>query len=416
MKMTKTGLRTWRLPVGLALATGLVAAGCQNSSPPGCRIAQQSDLVKTELTQLPDLRLDRIGDDFALLGLDKEQIRWAKLRADGLLGTESVLKLPGRLASLGPWFALVGKNAPGDQLVAVYAVPKAGATDQVEIDAVTQDTGAAVSAPKRLFDLPAGADIKAFRMTMASSRSGMHAVIAWGFAKQTGGLQSQIVRADASMPNSAQALMVMAPWDCLAMAPGKSDLTVSLLEGGDSSPTWRATEFKVDGSIGLSLRLVLNSKQAGCPTVSPTAKGYGVAWQTEDGTFFTEYDLEANAASPKLVVGAVYFGGAQAQPRVACVASMAKDFTLTFDRPAGPQVWRINIFGSVHGDKLMLPSAEGKVGPVAAWPVTNAFYATYLDQVRTPPSGSADAGGDAGNSTGNLRRLIKVDCPLEFSN
>jgi hypothetical protein len=79
---------------------------------------------------------------------------------------------------------------------------------------------------------------------------------------------------------------------------------------------------------------------------------------------------------------------------------MGREFSLMFDRPSGPEVWRIDAFGNRQGGSLLLPSMTGSVGPVASVPGTDVVFATYLD--RANPN----------NPSGNSRYLVRVECPM----
>lgn len=403
---------------GLSLSLG----ACKNETAPGCRIAQVALLPATPLAQLANARLSRVMDGFFLAGVDGNKVRWAKIASDlSSLNGETALALPASmLAGHGPWFAPVGKSAAADQLVVAFLAQKTGVANQVEIQVVVQDVGTtSATAPQHLADLPTGADLTAFALAMAPSQVGRHAMIAWGFATDGSEVHIRTLAAHGQPAGPEVALSTKAPWDCLAFAPGRTDLILSLLES-DLMPSWRSVEVKPNGMVGGSLRLVLN-KQAHCPTVAPTAKGYALVWQNDDGTFLAEFNLEQPGTTiPFLVAGAVKFGGAKSQPPVACLAQVGKDFSITFARPSGPEVWRIdNVYGTRVGAPLVLPSRQGDVGPTSAWPASNASYTTYLDLV----SGSPVAGGDAagasptdGNLAENQRYLIKVDCLAKVAN
>ena len=91
--------------------------------PPGCRVSRIIDLPSTALTKLADVRMDRAGPGFVLIGVDdkKETIRFAPLSETGELGAETTAALPAR--TLGPFNAAASKSAPGDQLLVVYGTP-----------------------------------------------------------------------------------------------------------------------------------------------------------------------------------------------------------------------------------------------------------------------------------------------------
>src|SRR5688500_11365599 len=124
--------------LGLAAA---LAAGCEQTPPPGCRIAQSTSLPPSALTQTRDVWLQRAGAGLVLVGVEGDEVRWAQLALDGTLGTESKLTVPQRAARPGIVFGATAKSTPGDQLVVAFAAPKAGAANQLQVTAITQMPG-----------------------------------------------------------------------------------------------------------------------------------------------------------------------------------------------------------------------------------------------------------------------------------
>jgi hypothetical protein len=214
-----------------------------------------------------------------------------------------------------------------------------------------------------------------------------------------------------------------APWDCLAIVPGRSDFALSRLSRptGGARPSWHLVDLTDEGQDTYTLEVEMTTREMGCPSVAPTAKGYTMAWQNSDGTYFSDVDTrprttDAGAGSDgggdagpadagttnsifvtsDIVRGAVRFGGPDRQPRVACIASMGKEFSITYDASSGPLVDRFTIFGLPKGSSLHLPS-RGRSGGASAWPLIDAAYLTYLDRGPDPAM--------------DQRFFAKVDCP-----
>jgi hypothetical protein len=400
--------------LGSLLGLGALASGCGEDEAPGC-VPTLTAEVKTaaagmasSLATMDQVRLDRIGDaGFALVGYDgMDTLRWGALSDAGVLSAETSLAVPPRVA--GPWFALAGKSAPGDQLIVVFAAAKAGSPNQLELQAVVQPAGGAASAPRRLVDLPAGVDPRTLRVAMGTTQTGRRAGLVWGFAGQKVQPEFLILRPDAE----PQALPprplrdLPADWDCLSIVQSRSQLAVTALGRMSGTTTWALSELNEDQGIQFTVRLPLATTGLECPAVAPTKRGYALAYVTQDGLFFTEYDIMKNTANPVLTAGSVRFGGPSKLPRVAGVAWMGRDFGLALERPRGPEVWRVDVFSHRKGGALLLPSS-GSIGAVSTWPgvpgTLDALYATYLDG-----AGAVDATGKAGP---RRRYLVKVECP-----
>jgi hypothetical protein len=387
----------------------LSVTGCKKDLQPSCRIAQSLTLPASRLTQARDVALQRVGDNFVLIGVEGDEVRWAPISANGALGTESTLTVPARTLRREPWFGVTSKSAPGDQLVVAYVAPKAGTANQLQILGITQTPGAAASAPSVLAELPAGVDPAIVRLAMGSSLSGKRAVLTWGFEGQDASPQVLLLGPDA-MSMAPPANLFRAPgarWRCLAMMPSRTEFGISLLEQASATPTWRGFELKDDGSRGFDVNVVLDLVPTSCVTSAPTGRGYMLAYQNGDGTFFSDYNLDKSVVNSDIVAGVLQFGGAHKQPPVACVSPMGSDFSFLFDRPGGGEVWRVDAFGVPQGEPLVLPSMAGQVGPLAAVPGRDVFHATYLDERPAPSSATTD-----GSSMGNSRQFVRVDCPM----
>ncbi|HXU81229.1 MAG TPA: hypothetical protein VN914_07515 [Polyangia bacterium] len=389
--------------VGLLLAV----AGCKDTSPPGCRIAQSTTLPASPLTLTSEVTVQRAGAGLVLVGAAGDDIRWAPLGLDGTLGTESTLTLPQRLAKPAPVFATTGKSAPGDQLVVAFVAPKAGAANQFQILAITQMPGGAAAAPVPLADLPPGVDPNIVRLAMGPSQTGQRAVLAWAFEGQDAPPSLVLLQADgqpAGMPAPVVAMNIPRG-SCLQVMPSRGDFAVSITEGGAAGlpSIWRTFERNDDGKRPVNVEIHLDHVNVGCISAAPTPRGYVLAYQNNDGTYFSDFNIDKGTINSDIVAGVLQFGGAAKQPKVACIAPMGSEYSLLFDRVTGPEVWRFNAFGDPQGASLFLPSSAGQIGPLSALPGKDTFHATYLDQGR---------GSTGGNPSGNTRYLVRVDCPM----
>lgn len=387
----------WWLPALVALGA------CEKDLGPPCRIAQSVTMPASALTRTRDVTLVRAGAAFALVGVDGDTLRWAPLSVEGAVGTESSLTLPPRMLGPAPWFGATAQSAPGDQLVVAYVVAKA--PNQLQVVAVAQSPGQPPSAPVVLTDLPAGVDPKIVRLAMGTSQTGRRAVLTWGFEGQDAPPQYLMLGAGAA-PTAPAAAVYRGPlrWSCLGFNPSRTDFAISLLEASvtpGGPPTWRTFELKDDGGRGFDVGVGFDTLPTGCVTAAPTSRGYLLAYQNDNGTFYSDYDIDKSVVNSDIVAGVLQFGGLARQPRVALVTPMGGDFTLLFDRPQlGGEVWRIDAFGNPQGGRMLLPSTTGQGSSLSAVALHDALQATYLD------------GPAEGTSSANSRMFVRVDCPL----
>src|SRR5262249_41448268 len=154
---------------------------------------------------------------------------------------------------------MVGKNAPGDQLLAIVVVPKAGATNEYEVQAIAQTAGADAAAPRTVVALPAGVEVGIVRLSVGPTRSGQRAGLALGYSGQPAPPKVSVLKGDGEVvsTNPLNKGEVRA-WRCLTVAPPRSELTVATMEPpapGATSPSWQAVEFREDGSRAYDARM-----------------------------------------------------------------------------------------------------------------------------------------------------------------
>jgi hypothetical protein len=368
-------------------------------------------LPRTPLTALPDVRLFRAGDGFLLVGREPEGslVRVARLRADGKLGGEIDLRLPA--PRLGPFFAPITGAGPGDRVLVVYGASgpqsPAGVALLVQALDVPPAEPTASPVPRPLTDslgreviVEASADLAAFQAAMGPSRGGKRAAFAWGFRDRPSAPAVVLLDPDgASRPVPEALAPADTSWDCLHVGQGRADLGVSWVgRPAGGPPTWHLADLREDASTAYAIDLEVATRQMlGCPAVAPTQKGYTIAWQNRDGTYFSSLDttrMEVLLVSD-FVKAAVRFGGPDRQPRVACIAPMGKQFGLIYDAPEGPIADRFDIFGNPQGTSLRLPGAR-RIDRLSALPDLDAAFFTYLS-------------GPAGSPL-DVRYFVRIEC------
>ncbi len=408
---------------GLSWAFGFSGLGCKNDPAVGCASDGVFDVKDSPLAAMENVKLIRTGATFGLVGLDKDTIRWGQIgETGGAIEKETTMTVPARV--VGPFFALTGKAAPGDQLLVVIGVkrpPKAAGTGEfIEVQTITQDAGGEPSAPKRLLDLPALPDAETkLRLVMGTSVNGKRAALAWGFDGQPVPPMMLIMRpdgealGDAAMPTSVK--QIGPTWNCLAFVPSRTEFSLSAVvppATEANKPEWHLLDFADDGRLDWALAVSPETDTMDCPVVTPNlprpkVKGYSIAWQTPVGTYFADFKTEPDADGgdrqstySRIVKAAVRFGGPSKQPPLACLAPIGTDYALTYASPNSPQVDRFDYRGTPKGGTFFLP-LQGESGPLSAWPMQGGFFVTYVDKPQ--------AGGFS-TDVSRKRVLIKVGC------
>src|SRR5688572_16877848 len=101
-----------RKPAWWLLGLAAVFSGCKQTPPPGCRLAQSTSLPPSALTLTRDVWLQPAGAGLMLVGVEGDEVRWAPLSLDGVLGVESKLTVPQRAARPGIVFGATARAAP----------------------------------------------------------------------------------------------------------------------------------------------------------------------------------------------------------------------------------------------------------------------------------------------------------------
>ncbi len=389
----------------------LATAGCGQEEATGCR-AEPIVLTRTALTALPDVQLHRAGDGFLLVGSEREGrlVRVARLSAAGRLGQEIDLVLAPPL--LGPYFAPVARNTPGDQLLVVHGVAHPADAGKIAlrvraIDVPPADPLAAIET-RPLLDgegreaLIERTERASFQAAMGAGAGGTRAAFAWGLGRQDVAPTVVLLAADGvGQPVPGAVAPPDTPWDCLAVTAGRADFGVSLIgrpADPGRRPVWHFHDLREDSSTASTLDVQIATREMGCPVVAPTSKGYTLAWQNRDGTYFSSIDTtrEETLLVSDIVKAAVRFGGPDRQPPLGCIAPMDRMFAIVYDAPGGPLADRFDIFGNPRGASLRLP-ARRRGDRLSALPGIDAVFTTYLDD---PPETALDA-----------RYFVRIVCP-----
>ena len=386
-------------PLGLLSAT----LSCTSDKPVKCIYSEPKKLTENAATMIPSSTLIGVGTNFVLAGLAQTAVgttaSWAPLSAIGVVQPASTITLI-ETPVIAPQVAVTSRVTPGDQLVVVYGIMNADL--QIELRAVTQFLGEAQAAPISLKVLPKGLAVTDVRFAVGSSRTGLRALVAWGLANQPGTkIETLLLGANGVAVGTPLSFDAPDTWKCLQFVPSRTDWGLSFVRITPSSTgkPWFVIEEGRDNNNTLArYNVSLSTADVSCPVVAPSDRGYLISWQTMNGTWVSDYNIEKSAVSAEFVAGAVRFGDQSEQPPIAGVAAMGFDAAVTFGVKKGPQVWLFNAFGAHVGEELKLPAPSGSVGPISTWPLSNAFYATYRE-------------GTAPSAAEGPRWFMKVECP-----
>jgi hypothetical protein len=377
--------RAGRLAVAFA---SLGATACQPADPgtAGCEISQEVTAASSPLMLLANARLDPVGSAFVLTGADADgaTARWATFDpASAAVGPERAFALP--VGDAGPWLRPSSEKTPGDTLlVAVAVVAANGADAELHVVAASSNASSPTAPPlgPPVAVVPGGfANGVMPQVALGASRGGPHAVLAW--LDPTAGAVTALVLSAAGEPIGAPFVIEKAPaFGCLAFAPGKSALTLVYHRYADTTtrvPDFVITELTEVGAVDGTLALVLDTHAADCPVLTPTDAGYAIAFHDAEGAWLGVYEATGNTLTINPFAPAVAFGGAAFQPPLAALAPMGGDFATILARLHGGDLWRLSPGGPPRAGHLALPSLDGAIGGISAWPDSGILTATYAD-------------------------------------
>lgn len=398
------GMGALRVATGIASAAFAVwVSGCRTDAPPACVPAAVYDVTPSALAATPDAKLVAAPEGFGLVAAAGETVRWGTLSSVGALGAEGEVALP-PARTAGPWLGYAASRP-----VVVVARPAPETAGALSLELVPATPGAT---PLRLDTLPVGADPAALRVAIETAADGATAMVAFGFEGSSLPLTTVVLGADGT-PAGPPVTIPEAPaaWRCLRFTSGPAPFQLSLIGASDATNKTLMTVLELrDNHLAFRHEITLNVKDPGCPVVSSTPRGYVMAWQTRDGTFFANYHVlpgTGGDVNQEFLAGAVRFGGPDRQPPLVAIAPRTGDpnrdeFALLFGGPTTPQVWLFDGYGHLIGGPLLLPS-PGRVGPVTAVATPEGLWTSYADD---QPSAPMDA------SASGPRHLLRISCPL----
>lgn len=399
----------------LACAVG----GCGSDPPPGATLGLDKTLPDSPLARLQNATLLRAGDAFTLAGYDAASatVRWGRVALDGTLTQKTSFGMA--LPVVGPVFAATGKNAPGDQLVALAFVPSTTVVEGYDLSATVHTVGAAApAAPLTLATLPAGTDAAKVSLTAGAASSGTLGFVAWGI-RVTGipisylPLPADAVSAEAPSKFLDDSVPANVPaWDCLAAQASPTGFSFGAVTPGYLSDRSDFNLLQIDEAGGRTdmtyqlAVLVKNCRIVGSP--NPTGS-YFMAFEggspggtaIDFATYYPPVDPTqgGTVTTQDPVLPSAKFGGPLSMPAPAWVASAGGDVVIGLSRQAGPLVYRFRYDSVQRGSTLQLRTANGNTGPVSAWVGSDAVYATYADQVKS------------GAGTTTQRVFMRIDSP-----
>jgi hypothetical protein len=400
----------------------LVALGslaCSSEGPPNARVAQELTFADSALVRMEDVSLIAAGGGFTMAGYQDGQVRWARLSRDGVLGQETGFAIAPPV--LPPSFAVTKKTVAADQLVTLVLYPSPTIAGGYDLQAIVQDLGApAPAVPVVLASLPAGTDKTKVRITAGSAKSGNLGFVAWGIQVQGFPIRYLLLGPGAAPLGEvgtafdSRTSANPSTWDCLAATNGPSGLGFSIV-GPDYQYSdltdWVTTEMDDTGAVTGEMLYGIPAQVSDCHIMgSPTPTGgYDLAFEGSPGVGTTFYypppagSDRGSLTTHSIVLSAASFGDPMQVPHLAWVAPAGNDITIGLQRTSGPYVVRFTFQAVPRGSSLVLRSANGKTGPVAAWTGPDYTYVTYTDQVA----------GEAG-APNVVRYFVKVDAPAQL--
>lgn len=381
---------------------GLLA--CSSNQPPVARVASQLTFAATPLVTMANVSLIAAGGGFTMAGYEGGTVRWGRVSLDGVLSLETAFPLAQPV--LGPFFAVAQKAAPADQLITLVVVPSATVSGGYDLQAIVQGAGAAAPAsPVVLASLQAGTDPSKIRVAAGGAKSGATGFVAWGVQNQNQPVQYLVLGADATVATRGTAFDRWAAtgmaWDCLAPTNGTTGLGFSIVGPDLSSPglgftAWTTAELDESGAMSPGeLSYSFQADIADCNILgSPAANGgYDIAFSDSSGIGGAFYyppppGVPDGTVMPyPILLSANSFGDLLNVPTVAWAAPAGNDMMIGLARRSAPYAVRFTYQAVPHGSALVLPSANGNTGPVAAWVGPDFVYVTYSDQVVGPSGG-----------------------------
>jgi hypothetical protein len=331
---------------------------------------------------LADVRLDRVGDGFFLLGVDKDLVRWVHLDSQRNAGKEQSAPVPAT-RKLGPWFAAVGRNTPGDTILIAYGTTATNGMDlDITVVAAAADGSVAPGAGTVVTTIIGGAKAGAAtpQVALATSQSGTSAGLAWTAAGD-GWLTALVLGGDGQAVGAAFSIDQIARVSCVGFVPGKDDLSLAYYQyqsDSDTQPKWVIVEIDESGMFS-TLALDFTDQSPSCPFLLSTSGGYALAWQSAAGSTLGTYDSGKNHFDDHLFAGAVEFGGPTLQPPLAGLGQAGSDFAVVVARVGAGQVWRVSAGGARVSGALIFPSESGNLGAISSVPVMGTLFSTYAD-------------------------------------
>jgi hypothetical protein len=385
-----------------ALFTALAAAlaGCQaDDVSTGCAFELRATFPASPLNLMPRARLERVGEAFALAGLepDGKTVRWRGLDEAGAAGLEQSLALPA--SASGPWLAFAG-----DSLLIAHGLAAANGTD-VELRLIVAPTAGAAATPPDgpvLATIPGAlAGAASPGVAIGASRTGRHATMAW-YDAQAAAVETVTVTTAGVRLAAPRVIEPSSPVSCLAFAPGHDAATLSFYrhpKGPGEDPELMIVELDEEGAVTGTLQLLLDASEAGCPQVRATAAGYVLAFQDTRGAWLGEYTAATRSLAVTPFSSAVGFPGGR-QPPLVGLALISDGYAVVVQGAHGGEVWRLDAAGHRRSGSLFLPSVAGSTGEVSTWTAPDGLFATYADYTV----------GDGGTGTEGQRFFLHAAC------